>query len=82
MVRSGVREETARVRKYLEGSWKCRRAGRKVRRRPKSPTPTPYRVMSTLQRINDIEEEIARTQKNKATEYHIGRLKARLAQLR
>lgn len=35
--------------------------------------------MSTLQRINDIEEEIARTQKNKATEYHIGRLKARLA---
>lgn len=38
--------------------------------------------MSTLQRINDIEEEIARTQKNKATEYHIGRLKARLAQLR
>lgn len=34
------------------------------------------------QRIADIEAEMARTQKNKATEYHIGRLKAQLAKLR
>ncbi|CAL5970662.1 Developmentally_regulated GTP-binding protein 1 [Hexamita inflata] len=38
--------------------------------------------MSTLQRITEIEEEIAKTQKNKATEYHIGRLKARMSQLK
>nr|XP_027200427.1 developmentally-regulated G-protein 2-like [Dermatophagoides pteronyssinus] len=34
------------------------------------------------QRINEIEFEISRTQKNKATEYHIGRLKAQLAKYR
>jgi ribosome-interacting GTPase 1 len=33
-------------------------------------------------RIKDIELELSRTQKNKATEYHIGQLKARLAKLR
>jgi len=35
-----------------------------------------------LQRIKEIEEEIHRTQKNKATEYHLGVLKAKMAQLR
>lgn len=35
-----------------------------------------------LQRIAEIEAEIARTQKNKATESHIGLLKARLAKLK
>lgn len=35
-----------------------------------------------LQRIAEIEAEIARTQKNKATETHIGLLKARLAKLK
>lgn len=30
----------------------------------------------------DIEEEMARTQKNKATNYHLGTLKAKLAKLR
>jgi len=38
--------------------------------------------MGILERIADIEKEMARTQKNKATEYHLGILKARLAKLR
>lgn len=38
--------------------------------------------MSNLQKINDIEAELARTQKNKATMAHICALKARLAQLK
>ena len=38
--------------------------------------------MGIQERIRDIEEEMARTQKNKATEYHLGLLKARLAKLR
>jgi ribosome-interacting GTPase 1 len=37
--------------------------------------------MGILDRIKDIENEIARTQKNKATEHHLGLLKARLARL-
>eukprot|EP00182_Erythrolobus_australicus_P007121 CAMPEP_0185832036 /NCGR_PEP_ID=MMETSP1353-20130828/1850_1 /TAXON_ID=1077150 /ORGANISM="Erythrolobus australicus, Strain CCMP3124" /LENGTH=378 /DNA_ID=CAMNT_0028530169 /DNA_START=151 /DNA_END=1287 /DNA_ORIENTATION=- len=38
--------------------------------------------MGILERIKDIELEMARTQKNKATEYHLGLLKSRLAKLR
>lgn len=38
--------------------------------------------MTTAQKIKDIEDEMARTQKNKATEYHLGQLKAKLAKLR
>ncbi|KXS14478.1 P-loop containing nucleoside triphosphate hydrolase protein [Gonapodya prolifera JEL478] len=38
--------------------------------------------MGILERIADIEKEMARTQKNKATEYHIGLLKAKLAKYR
>jgi small GTP-binding protein len=38
--------------------------------------------MGIVERIKDIEAEMARTQKNKATEYHLGLLKARLAKLR
>lgn len=38
--------------------------------------------MSVLQRIADIETEMARTQKNKATNGHLGLLKAKLAKLR
>jgi ribosome-interacting GTPase 1 len=38
--------------------------------------------MGVLERIKEIEEEMARTQKNKATEYHLGLLKSRLARLR
>jgi ribosome-interacting GTPase 1 len=38
--------------------------------------------MGILDRIKDIEEEMKRTQKNKATEYHLGKLKAQLAKLR
>eukprot|EP01137_Pigoraptor_chileana_P013875 Opistho-2@4863 len=38
--------------------------------------------MGILERISEIENEMARTQRNKATSYHLGLLKARLAQLR
>ena len=38
--------------------------------------------MSIAQRIAEIEEEMNRTQKNKATEGHLGLLKARIAKLR
>uniref|UniRef100_A0A3B5L8B3 Developmentally regulated GTP binding protein 1 n=1 Tax=Xiphophorus couchianus TaxID=32473 RepID=A0A3B5L8B3_9TELE len=38
--------------------------------------------MSILAKIAEIENEMARTQKNKATAHHLGLLKARLAKLR
>jgi len=38
--------------------------------------------MGILEKISDIEREISRTQKNKATEYHLGLLKAKLAKYR
>uniref|UniRef100_A0A0E9WGA7 Uncharacterized protein n=1 Tax=Anguilla anguilla TaxID=7936 RepID=A0A0E9WGA7_ANGAN len=38
--------------------------------------------MSLLAKIAEIESEMARTQKNKATAHHLGLLKARLAKLR
>ena len=38
--------------------------------------------MGLLEKIKEIEFEISRTQKNKATEYHIGNLKAKLAKYR
>ncbi|KAL6942083.1 GTP-binding protein rbg1 [Hanseniaspora vineae] len=38
--------------------------------------------MSTVDKIKSIEEEMARTQKNKNTEFHLGQLKAKLAKLK
>ena len=38
--------------------------------------------MGILEKIQEIEREISRTQKNKATEYHLGTLKAKLAKYR
>ncbi|KAA8911574.1 hypothetical protein TRICI_003778 [Trichomonascus ciferrii] len=38
--------------------------------------------MGVLEKIQQIQEELARTQKNKATEYHIGLLKGKLARYR
>jgi len=38
--------------------------------------------MGVLERIAEIEDEMNKTQKNKKTEYHLGRLKAQLAKLR
>ncbi|EYC40906.1 hypothetical protein Y032_0590g386 [Ancylostoma ceylanicum] len=39
-------------------------------------------LMGILEKIAEVEREIARTQKNKATEYHLGLLKAKLAKYR
>eukprot|EP00963_Diacronema_lutheri_P008711 scaffold772_cov339-Pavlova_lutheri.AAC.7 len=39
-------------------------------------------MSSVMQKIRDIEDEMARTQKNKATAGHLGLLKAKLAKLR
>lgn len=39
-------------------------------------------AMGILEKIAEIENEMARTQKNKATAHHLGLLKARLAKLR
>mmetsp|Transcript_4832 Transcript_4832/g.8485 ORF Transcript_4832/g.8485 Transcript_4832/m.8485 type:complete len:421 (-) Transcript_4832:46-1308(-) len=38
--------------------------------------------MGAMEKIKEIEAEMARTQKNKATNYHLGTLKAKLAKLR
>ena len=38
--------------------------------------------MSLIQKIAEIEQEMARTQKNKVTSYHLGLLKAKLAKLK
>ena len=38
--------------------------------------------MSTLQKIAELEAEYAKTQKNKATNFHLGLIKAKLAKLR
>ena len=38
--------------------------------------------MGILEKIKDLEKEMERTQKNKATEYHFGLMKARLSKLR
>lgn len=38
--------------------------------------------MGIVEKIKEIEEEMARTQKNKATEHHLGMLKAKLARYR
>ena len=38
--------------------------------------------MGLTEKIKEIEYEMSRTQKNKATEYHLGLLKGKLARLR
>lgn len=38
--------------------------------------------MSIVEKIKEIEAEMARTQKNKATAFHLGILKAKLAKLK
>jgi len=43
---------------------------------------TTTTVMGIVEKIKDIEHEMSRTQKNKATEGHLGSLKAKLAKLR
>ncbi|KAF7592569.1 hypothetical protein BBP40_012729 [Aspergillus hancockii] len=39
-------------------------------------------MSTTVEKIKQVEDEMARTQKNKATSYHIGQLKAKLAKLK
>ena len=38
--------------------------------------------MGLLEKIKELEREMERTQKNKATEYHFGLMKARMAKMR
>lgn len=38
--------------------------------------------MTSVQKIAEIEAEMAKTQKNKATSFHLGMLKAKLAKLK
>ena len=38
--------------------------------------------MGILEKMEEVEKEMSRTQKNKATEYHLGLLKAKLAKYR
>lgn len=53
-----------------------------INRRRRRRRSGDQKKMTTVQKIEDIEAEMARTQKNKATEKHLGLLKARLAKLR
>ena len=39
-------------------------------------------MATTIEKIKAIEEEMSKTQKNKATSYHLGTLKAKLAKLK
>lgn len=39
------------------------------------------KIMGIVEQIAEVKAEMARTQKNKATEHHLGRLKAKLARL-
>jgi ribosome-interacting GTPase 1 len=39
-------------------------------------------MSTTVEKIKQVEEEMARTQKNKNTSYHLGQLKAKLAKLK
>lgn len=39
-------------------------------------------MATTVDKIKGIEEEMAKTQKNKATSFHLGQLKAKLAKLK
>jgi len=39
-------------------------------------------TMGILEKLKELETEYNRTQKNKATEYHLGQLKAKIAKLR
>ncbi|EPQ31009.1 uncharacterized protein PFL1_01198 [Pseudozyma flocculosa PF-1] len=39
-------------------------------------------MSTTVQKIKEIEDEMAKTQKNKATAYHLGQLRAKLAKLK
>lgn len=42
----------------------------------------PFKMATTAAKIKEIEDEVSRTQKNKATSYHLGQLRAKLAKLK
>ncbi|KAK6020585.1 hypothetical protein OSTOST_13757, partial [Ostertagia ostertagi] len=55
---------------------------RKEERARSDLAETAKLLMGIVEKIAEVEREIARTQKNKATEYHLGLLKAKLAKYR
>ena len=46
------------------------------------PTKRKYKMATIEEQIKALEEEIFNTQKNKATEHHLGKIKAKIAKLR
>ncbi|GAB5370421.1 hypothetical protein AAMO2058_001491500 [Amorphochlora amoebiformis] len=85
--RQGSRNRVARMgpRRGWIGIWACLLVLNFIRRRPEYSREGGPRLgcsKSILTRMKEIEDEMASTQKNKATEHHIGRLKGRLAALR
>ncbi|KAI8019334.1 Developmentally-regulated G-protein 2 [Camellia lanceoleosa] len=74
----GHEDEALRLFSVIEASW----SGEGVGREEVQVVAKLNKKMGIIEKIKEIEAEMARTQKNKATEYHLGQLKAKIAKLR